>query len=138
MKFSEYIKQLKECESEIFVIVNYKNEKSIYKNENKYDNLNVSGDGFIKIEEYLCFSTPCIEVFLSDNDEKSNCFVLEILKMKHEKELKRKQEAQKDLEEYQEWSRKQDKLDDLWLTICLIIIPSLFCLLLYASKVGWL
>lgn len=138
MKFSEYIKQIKECESEIFIIINYKNEKSVYKNENKYDDLNVSGDGFIKIEEYLSFSTPCIELFLSDNDEKSNCFALEILKLKHEKELKRKEKARQELKEYQEWSRKQDKLNDLWLTICLVIIPSLICLLLYASKMCWL
>ena len=86
----------------------------------------------------MSFSTPCIEVFLSDDGEKSNCFVLEILKVKHKKELKRKEKARQELKEYQEWSRKQDKLNDLWLTICVIIIPSLICLLLYAFKVGWL
>lgn len=138
MKFSDYIKQIKECESEIFIIINYKNEKFVYKNETEYDDLTVSEDGFIKIEEYLTFSIPCIEVFLSDNDEKSNCFVLEILKMKHEKELKHKQKAQQDLEEFNEWSRKQDKLDDLWLTICLITPFVLFGGLWLFSKIGWL
>lgn len=137
MKFSEYIKQLKECESEIFIIINYKNEKSVYKNENKYDDLNVSGDGFIKIEEYLCFSTPCIEVFLSDNDEKSNCFVLEILKMKHMKELKQKEKAKKELKEYQEWWDRHEK-EQIWEMIALMIVGLLLlvglpCLL---SKIG--
>lgn len=120
MKFSEYIKQLKECESEIFIIINYKNEKFVYKHENKYDDLEVTGDGFIKIEEYLTFSIPCIEVFLSDNDEKSNCFVLEILKMKHEKELKRKQKVKQDLEEYNEWWDKHEKECRLEMIVCMV------------------
>lgn len=121
MKFCEYIKQLKECESEIFIIINYKNEKAVYKNENKYDDLSVSGDGFIRIEEYLSFSTPCIEVFLSDNDEKSNCFVLEILKMKHIKELKQKEKAKKDLEEYNEWWDKREKEWRLEMVACMVV-----------------
>lgn len=128
MKFSEYIRQLKEFESEIFIIINYKNEKIVYKNENKYDDLNVSKDGFIKIEEYLNFRTPCIEVFLSDNDEKSNCFVLEILKMEHIKELKRKEKAKQDLEEYNElWDKHQ------WeqaITMIAFIVASLVILFL--------
>lgn len=122
MKFSDYIRQIKECESEIFIIISYKNEKFVYKNENKYDDLEVTGDGFIKIEEYLTFSIPCIEVFLSDNDEKSNCFVLEILKMKHEKELKRKQKAKQDLEEYNEWWNKHEKEQKLEMIACMVIL----------------
>ena len=137
MKFSDYIKQLKECESEIFIIINYKNEKSVYKNENKYDDLNVSGDGFIKIEEYLTFSIPCIEVFLSDNDEKSNCFVLEILKLKHKKELKRKEKSKKDLELYNKMWDKHQKEQTLtmiaFIVAGLLLIAGLPWLL---SKIG--
>lgn len=136
MKFSDYIKQLKECESEIFIIINYKNKKFVYKNENKYDDLNVSGDGFIKIEEYLTFSTPCIEVFLSDNDEKSNCFVLEILKMKHMKELKRKEKAKQDLEEFNKMWDKHEK-EQLLTALVFIVLTVLIivgsCLM---SKIG--
>lgn len=137
MKFSDYIKQIKECESEIFMIINYKNEKFVYKNETEYDDLTVSGDGFIKIEEYLTFSIPCIEVFLSDNDEKSNCFVLEILKMKHEKELKRKEKAKKDLELYNKMWDKHQKEQTLtmiaFIVAGLLLIVGLPWLL---SKIG--
>lgn len=137
MKFIDYIKQIKECESEIFIIINYKNEKSVYKNETEYDNLNVSGDGFIKIEEYLTLSIPCIELFLSDNDEKSNCFVLEILKMKHEKELKRKEKAKKDLELYNKMWDKHQKEQTLtmiaFIVAGLLLIVGLPWLL---SKIG--
>lgn len=136
MKFSEYIKQIKECESEIFIIINYKNEKFVYKNENKCDDLNVTGDGFIKVEEYLSLSTSCIEVFLSDNDEKSNCFALEILKLKHEKELKRKQKAKQDLEEYNKmWDKhwkEQNLIMIIFIVLSLVVIFSPWLL----SKIG--
>lgn len=137
MKFCEYVKQLKECESEIFIIINYKNEKFVYKNETEYDDLNVSGDGFIKIEEYLNFSTPCIEVFLSDNDEKSNCFVLEILKLKHKKELERKQKAKQDLEEYNKMWDKHEKEQRLEMIACMVVGFLLLVVLPWLlSKIG--
>ncbi|HIE2800111.1 TPA: hypothetical protein ACXLHF_004055 [Klebsiella pneumoniae] len=136
MKFSDYIKQIKECESEIFIIINYKNEKFVYKNENKYDDLEVTGDGFIKVEEYLSLSTPCIEVFLSDSDEKSNCFVLEILKMKHKKELKRKQKAKQDLEEYNKMWDKHNKEQKLELITCVVGFLLVIGVSWLLSKIG--
>lgn len=143
MKFSEYIKQLNGYAPNNIVSINYKNKSFLYKNEANcddhaehddhvdYDNLNVTGDGFLKIKEYLDWNVVGVEVFLSDNDEKSNCFVLEMLKMKHMAELKSKQKelesirkfneyleerekelnqkAQQELEEYNEWWSKHEK-----------------------------
>ena len=134
MRFKEYIKQLKEYKNDVFIIINYKDEKFVYKNETKYDDLNVTGDGIIKIEEYLNFSTPCIEVFLSDIDEKSNCFVLEILKMEHEKELKRKQKAKQDLEEWNEMWDKHRKEQNIMMFG--FIIFSLAVIVISFSSLG--
>lgn len=146
MKFSEYIKQLNGYAPNNIVSVNYKNKSFLYKdgaNNADYDNLNVTGDGFIKIKEYLDWNVVGVEVFLSDNDEESNhsnCFVLEILKMKHMAELKSKQKelesirkfneyleerekelnqkAQQELEEYNEWWDKHEKEQWLELFLC--------------------
>lgn len=154
MKFSEYIKQLNGYAPNNIVSINYKNKSFLYKNEANcddhadhadYDNLNVTGDGFIKIKEYLDWNVVGVEVFLSDNDEKSNhsnCFVLEILKMKHKAELKSKQKelesirkyneyleerekelnqkAQQELDEYNEWWDKHNKEQWLDLFLCAV------------------
>lgn len=167
MKFSEYIKQLNGYAPNNIVSINYKNKSFLYKNEANcddyadhedhaehvdYDNLNVTGDGFIKIKEYLDWNVVGVEVFLSDNDEKSNpiCFVLEILKMKHMAELKSKQKelesirkfneyleerekelnqkAQQELEEYNEWWSKHEK--EQAITAIAFIVASLVVLFL--------
>lgn len=151
MKFSEYIKQLNGYAPNNIVSINYKNKSFLYKNEANcddhedhvdYDNLNVAGDGFLKIKEYLDWNVVGVEVFLSDNDEKSNCFVLEILKMKHMAELKSKQKelestrkfneyleerekelnqkSQQELEEYNEWWDKHKK--EQWLELLTIAV----------------
>ena len=132
MKFSEYIKQLNGYAPNNIVSINYKNKSFLYKNEANcddcaehvehadYDNLNVTGDGFIKIKEYLDWNVVGVEVFLSDNDEKSNCFVLEILKMKHTAELKRKEKAKQDLEEYNELWDKHQREQWLELFLCAV------------------
>lgn len=153
MKFSEYIKQLNGYAPNNIVSVNYKNKSFLYKNEancddyadhEDYGNLNVTCDGFIKIREFLDWNVVGVEVFLSDNDEKSNpiCFVLEILKMKHMAELKSKQKelesirkfneyleerekelnqkAQQELEEYNEWWSKHKK--EQWLELLTIAV----------------
>lgn len=112
MKFSEYIKQLNRYAPNNIVSINYKNNSFLYKEEDSYDNLNVTGDGFIKIKEYLDWNVVGVEVFLSDNDEKpshSNCFVLEMLKMKHMAELKRKQNELKAWREYNEYLDEREK-----------------------------
>lgn len=154
MKFSEYIKQLNGYAPNNIVSINYKNNNFLYKDEANnadYDNLNVTGDGFLKIKEYLDWNVVGVEVFLSDNDEKSNpiCFVLEILKMKHMAELKSKQKelesirkfneyleerekelnqkAQQELEEYNE-QRKHKK--EQWLKLFLYVVASLAVLFL--------
>lgn len=156
MKFSEYIKQLNGYAPNNIVSINYKNKCFLYKNEANcddhaehvdYDNLNVAGDGFIKIKEFLDWNVVGVEVFLSDNDEKSNpiCFVLEILKMKHMAELKSKQrelesirkfneyleerekelnqKAQQELEEYNEWWSKHTR--EPAITMIVFIVASL-------------
>ena len=144
MKFSEYIKQLNGYAPNNIVSINYKNKSFLYNEEKHadYDNLNVTGDGFIKIKEYLDWNVVGVEVFLSDNDEKSNCFVLEILKMKHMADLKSKQKelesirkfneyleerekelnqkAQQELEEYNEWWDKHKKEQWLDLFLCTV------------------
>lgn len=154
MKFSEYIKQLNGYAPNNIVSINYKNKSFLYKNEANcddhadhadhadYDDLNVTCDGFIKIKEYLDWNVVGVEVFLSDNDEKSNCFVLEILKMKHMAELKSKQrelesirkfneyleerekelkqKAKQELEEYNEWWDKHKKEQWLELFLCAV------------------
>lgn len=155
MKFSEYIKQLNGYAPNNIVSINYKNNNFLYKDEANnadYDNLNVTGDGFLKIKEYLDWNVVGVEVFLSDNDEKSNhsnCFVLEILKMKHMAELKSKQKelesirkfneyleerekelnqkAQQELDEYNE-QRKHKK--EQWLELFLYVVASLAVLFL--------
>ena len=121
MKFSEYIKQLNGYAPNNIVSINYKNKSFLYKNEANcddyaehedhadYDNLNVTGDGFIKIKEYLDWNVVGVEVFLSDNDEKSNCFVLEILKMKHMAELKSKQKELESIRKYNEYLEEREK-----------------------------
>lgn len=118
MKFSEYIKQLNGYAPNNIVSINYKNKSFLYKNEANcddyadhadYDNLNVTGDGFIKIKEYLDWNVVGVEVFLSDNDEKSNCFVLEILKMKHMAELKSKQRELESIREFNEYLEEREK-----------------------------
>ena len=120
MKFSEYIKQLNIYAPNNIVSINYKNNSFLYKaKENNdydehdahtdYDNLNVTGDGFIKIREYLDWNVVGVEVFLSDNDEKPNCFVLEMLKMKHMAELKSKQNELKAWREYNEYLDEREK-----------------------------
>ena len=114
MKFSEYIKQLNGYAPNNIVSINYKNKSFLYKdgaNNADYDNLNVTGDGFIKIKEYLDWNVVGVEVFLSDNDEKSNpiCFVLEILKMKHMAELKSKQKELESIRKYKEYLEEREK-----------------------------
>lgn len=127
MKFSEYIKQLNGYAPNNIVSINYKNKNFLYKNEANcddyadhadhadhadYDNLNVTGDGFIKIKEYLDWNVVGVEVFLSDNDEKSNhsnCFVLEILKMKHKAELKSKQKELESIRKFNEYLDEREK-----------------------------
>lgn len=114
MKFSEYIKQLNGYAPNNIVSINYKNKSFLYKNEANnadYDNLNVTGDGFIKIKEYLDWNVVGVEVFLSDNDEKSNptCFVLEILKMKHMAELKSKQKELESTRKFNEYLEEREK-----------------------------
>lgn len=114
MKFSEYIKQLNGYAPNNIVSINYKNKSFLYKNEANcadYDNLNVTGDGFIKIKEYLDWNVVGVEVFLSDNDEKSNpiCFVLEILKMKHMAELKSKQKELESIRKFNEYLEEREK-----------------------------
>lgn len=121
MKFSEYIKQLNGYAPNNIVSINYKNKSFLYKNEADcddyadhaehvdYGNLNVTGDGFIKIKEYLDWNVVGVEVFLSDNDEKSNCFVLEMLKMKHMAELKSKQKELESIRKYEEYLEEREK-----------------------------
>lgn len=120
MKFSEYIKQLNGYAPNNIVSINYKNKSFLYKNEANcddyadhvdYGNLNVIGDGFIKIKEYLDWNVVGVEVFLSDNDEKSNpiCFVLEILKMKHMAELKSKQKELESIRKFNEYLEEREK-----------------------------
>lgn len=114
MKFSEYIKQLNGYAPNNIVSINYKNKSFLYKDEANnadYDNLNVTGDGFIKIKEYLDWNVVGVEVFLSDNDEKSNptCFVLEILKMKYIAELKSKQRELESIRKYNEYLEEREK-----------------------------
>lgn len=124
MKFSEYIKQLNGYAPNNIVSINYKNKSFLYKNEANcddyaehvehvdYGNLNVTGDGFIKIKEYLDWNVVGVEVFLSDNDEKSNhsnCFVLEILKMKHMAELKSKQKELESIRKFNEYLEEREK-----------------------------
>lgn len=120
MKFSEYIKQLNGYAPNNIVSINYKNKSFLYKNEANcddyadhvdYDNLNVTGDGFLKIKEYLDWNVVGVEVFLSDNDEKSNpiCFVLEILKMKHMAELKSKQKELESIRKFNEYLEEREK-----------------------------
>lgn len=115
MKFSEYIKQLNGYAPNNIVSINYKNKSFLYKNEancDDYDNLNVTGDGFLKIKEYLDWNVVGVEVFLSDNDEKSNhsnCFVLEILKMKHMAELKSKQKELESIRKFNEFLDEREK-----------------------------
>lgn len=114
MKFSEYIKQLNGYAPNNIVSINYKNKSFLYKdgaNNADYDNLNVTGDGFLKIKEYLDWNVVGVEVFLSDNDEKSNpiCFVLEILKMKHMAELKSKQKELESARKFNEYLEEREK-----------------------------
>lgn len=109
MKFSEYVKQLKEYEPESFIVITRNKKSFVYKGESEYDDLTVSGDGLVKIKEYLDVNIVGVEVFLEENSDGTNLFVLEILKMKHEKELKRKQKAQQDLEEFNEWWDKHER-----------------------------
>lgn len=114
MKFSEYIKQLNGYAPNNIVSINYKNKSFLYKNEANnadYDNLNVTGDGFLKIKEYLDWNVVGVEVFLSDNDEKSSpiCFVLEILKMKHMAELKSKQKELESIRKFNEYLEEREK-----------------------------
>lgn len=112
MKFSEYIKQLNGYAPNNIVSINYKNKSFLYKNEAEhvdYGNLNVTCDGFLKIKEYLDWNVVGVEVFLSDNDEKSNCFVLEILKMKHMAELKSKQKELESIRKYNEYLEEREK-----------------------------
>lgn len=114
MKFSEYIKQLNEYAPNNIVSINYKNKSFLYKdgaNNADYDNLNVTGDGFLKVKEYLDWNVVGVEVFLSDNDEKSNpiCFVLEILKMKHMAELKSKQKELESIRKFNEYLEEREK-----------------------------
>lgn len=136
MKFSEYVKQLKEYEPESFIVITLNKKSFVYKGESEYDDLTVSGDGLVKIKEYLDFNIVGVEVFLEENSDGSNLFVLEILKMKHEKELKRKQEAQKDLEEYNEWWDKHEK-EQLLATISVIVFVFVcFGVAWLMSKIG--
>lgn len=62
--------------------------------------------------------------------------MLEILRMKHEKELKRKQKSQQDLEEFNEWWDKHEK-EQLLTAIGFIVLAVLIivgsCLM---SKIG--
>ena len=112
MKFSEYIKQLNEYAPNNIVSINYKNNSFLYKDKenNDYDNLNVTGDGFIKIKEYLDWNVVGVEVFLSDNDENhTNCFVLDMLNMKHMAELKSKQNELKAWSEYNAYLEEREK-----------------------------
>jgi len=121
MKFSEYIKQLNGYAPNNIVSINYKNKSFLYKEEANcddyvehvdYGNLNVTGDSFIKIKEYLDWNVVGVEVFLSDNDEKSNhsnCFVLEILKMKHMAELKNKQKELESIRKFNEYLEEREK-----------------------------
>ena len=109
MKFSEYVKKLKEYEPESFIVITRNKKNFVYKGESEYDDLIVSGDGFVKIKEYLDYNIVGVEVFLEENSDESNLFVLEILKMKHEKELKRKQKTQQDLKEFNEWWDKHER-----------------------------
>ena len=112
MKFSEYIKQLNRYAPNNIVSINYKNNSFLYKDKenNDYDNLNVTGDGFIKIKEYLDWNVVGVEVFLSDNDENhTNCFVLDMLNMKHMAELKSKQNELKAWSEYNEYLEEREK-----------------------------
>ena len=112
MKFSEYIKQLNRYAPNNIVSINYKNNTFLYKDKenNDYDNLNVTGDGFIKIKEYLDWNVVGVEVFLSDNDENhTNCFVLDMLNMKHMAELKSKQNELKAWSEYNAYLEEREK-----------------------------
>lgn len=114
MKFSEYIKQLNGYAPNNIVSINYKNNNFLYKdgaNNADYGNLNVTGDGFLKIKEYLDWNVVGVEVFLSDNDEKSNpiCFVLETLKMKHMAELKSKQKELESIRKFNEYLEEREK-----------------------------
>ena len=112
MKFSEYIKQLNRYAPNNIVSINYKNNTFLYKDKenNDYDNLNVTGDGFIKIKEYLDWNVVGVEVFLSDNDEDhTNCFVLDMLNMKHMAELKSKQNELKAWSEYNAYLEEREK-----------------------------
>lgn len=136
MKFCEYVKKLKEYEPESFIVITRNKKSFVYKGESEYDDLTVSGDGLVKIKEYLDCNIVGVEVFLEENSDGTNLFVLEILRMKHEKELKRKQKAQQDLEEFNEWWDKHER-EQLLTTIgvisfvVLIIVGS--CLM---SKMG--
>lgn len=119
MKFSEYVKKLKEYEPESFIVITRNKKNFVYKGESEYDDLIVSGDGFVKIKEYLDYNIVGVEVFLEENSDESNLFVLEILKMKHEKELKCKQKTQQDLKEFNEWWDKHER-EQLLTTIVVI------------------
>ena len=62
--------------------------------------------------------------------------MLEILRMKHEKELKRKQIAQQDLEEFNEWWDKHEK-EQLLATIGVIVFVFVcFGVAWLMSKIG--
>ena len=137
MKFSEYVKQLKEYEPESFIVITRNKKSFVYKGESEYDDLTVSGDGLVKIKEYLDINIVGVEVFLEENSDGTNLFVLEILKMKHEKELKRKQEAQQDLEEFNEWWDKHEKEQLLSMIGFLVVgLLLLFGLPWLMSKIG--
>lgn len=136
MKFSEYVKQLKEYEPESFIVITRNKKSFVYKGESEYDDLIVSGDGLVKIKEYLDVNIVGVEVFLDENSDGSNLFVLEILKMKHEKELKRKQKAKQDLEEYNKMWDKHNKEQKLELITCVVGFLLVIGVSWLLSKIG--
>lgn len=124
MKFSEYLKQLEEYEFESPIIVSYNNRCHVYRGEPNFYSKAVVADDFVVLNEHITSTGVGIKVLLSDEKKDYESVVLEILQLRHEKELERKKKARQELREYQEkWKNMKNVKNFLtFFSFCFLLL----------------
>lgn len=136
MKFSEYLKQLEEYEFESPIIVSYNNRCHVYRGEPNFYSKAVVADDFVVLNEHITSTGVGIKVLLSDEKKDYESVVLEILQLRHEKELERKKKARQELREYQEKWKKHEKRKKLFNVLLVLFFAVMVGLGWLLSRMG--
>ena len=134
MKFSEYIKQLDEYEFSGRIIISYRNRCHVYCGEPDFNNLFVVFDYFVVV--FVVVEAKTVYVSLSDEPKDSEIIALESLRLRFEQELKRKEKAKKDLEEYNKMWDEHEKEQWLELITCAVGFLLAIGITWLLSKIG--